>query len=190
VHPAISATGKEIPMTVDSYTGASHTEAPRLTIRPAKGFDAPAVAELRSLCSTGNPSTPAFMQSMRTWLQAEGEPRITLMAVAEDRPVGLISMLEHRGMPEPGAPWSRWGYIGHLFVRDGDRRQGVGGALIAETVEIADRRDYEKLLVSPGSMALPLFHRMGFLMMDELGPEGIVLLRPRPNPYARPAPTS
>jgi GNAT superfamily N-acetyltransferase len=173
-------------MTVDSYSGTSHSEPPTLTVRPAKGFDAPAVAELRCLCSTGRPPTQAFTTSMRTWLQAEGEPRITLMAMAGDRAIGLVSMLEHRGMPEPGAPWSRWGYIGHLFVRDDARREGVGGALIAETIAIADQRDYEKLMVSPGSMALALFHRMGFLMMDELGPEGIVLLRPRPTPYERP----
>jgi ribosomal protein S18 acetylase RimI-like enzyme len=169
-------------MTVlSSYAGAAHMEPPLLTIRPAKGIDGPAVAELRSLCSTGTPPSRAFTHSMRIWLEAEGEPRITLMAIAGGQAVGLISMLEHRGMPEPGAPYSRWGYIGHLFVKDQWRRQGVGTALTTETIAIADDRNYEKLLVSPSSMALALFHRMGFLMMDELGPEGILLLRPRPH---------
>jgi GNAT superfamily N-acetyltransferase len=163
-----------------SYPGTAHTDPPSLTIRPAKGIDAPAVAGLRSLCSTGARPSRAFADSMRTWLEAEGESRITLMATRGGQPVGLISMLEHRDMPEPGAAYSRWGYIGHLFVKYDERRQGVGTALVKETLSIADSRYYEKLLVSPNSMALSLFCRLGFLMTDELGPEGIVLLRPRP----------
>jgi GNAT superfamily N-acetyltransferase len=169
-------------MSVDTSPGS----APVLSIRPAKGFDAAAVAELRSLCSAGTEPSPAFTASMRVWLEAEGEPRITLLAETDGRAVGLISTLEHRGMPEPGAPWSRWGYIGHLFVRPQDRRQGIGVALIDEMIDLADHRDYEKLMVSPGSAALSLFHRRGFRMLDELGPEGIVLLRPRPDFYGRP----
>jgi GNAT superfamily N-acetyltransferase len=168
-------------MTVSSsYPAAAQMEPPVLTVRPAKGFDAPAVAELRSRCSSGVPSSRAFTDSVRIWLEAEGEHRITLLAAMGDRTVGLLSMLEHRGMPEPGAPYSRWGYIGHLFVREDERRHGVGTALISEIIAVADRRHYEKLLVSPNSSALSLFDRMGFLMMDQLGPEEIVLLRPRP----------
>jgi GNAT superfamily N-acetyltransferase len=168
-------------MTVfSSYPPADHTDLPLLTIRPAKGFDAPAVAELRSLCTRGVAPSRSFTDSVRIWLEAEGEARITLLARVGDRPIGLISMLEHRAMPEPGSPYARWGYIGHLFVADDQRRQGVGAALINETIAIADHRRYEKLLASPSSMALSMFCRLGFLMTDELGPEGIVLLRPAP----------
>jgi GNAT superfamily N-acetyltransferase len=151
---------------------------PDVTIRRVKGFDAPAIAELRALWSTGEPPTWLFTSSIRAWLETEGDPRITLMASADGRPIGMVSMLEYRGMPRPAARSSRWGYIDHLFVRDGERHQGVGTALINETIATADHRDYERLLVSPNGAALSLFHRLGFLILEELGPEGILLLRP------------
>ena len=164
---------------MSSYPAAA-PRPPELTIRRAKAIDAPAVAELRALWSTGEPPGSLFTASIRTWLEAEGEPRLTLMASADDRPIGVISMLEYRGMPIPHAQSTRWGCIDHLFVRDGERRQGVATALINETVAVADRRDYQKLLVSPSAMALSLFHGLGFVMLEELGPEGILLFRPRP----------
>jgi GNAT superfamily N-acetyltransferase len=166
-------------MTVSWYPGAA-PGAPELTIRPVKGVDAPSVAELRALaCSAPWPDT-AFNAAVRTWLEAEGEARITLVAAAGARPVGMISMHEQREMPRPGQGSQRWGYIDHLFVRADERRQGVGTALISETMAIADYRDYPKLLASPDPGTLSLFHRLGFLMTDELGPGGPALYRPRP----------
>lgn len=159
--------------------GAAH-EQPLLTIRQAKGIDGPTIAELRALWSTGAEPTRQFTGLMRTWLEAEGEPRIVLMAGIGDEPVGMISMLEYRGMPQPDGSQSRWGYLDHLFVRDSNRGQGVGRALIKETIEIADHRGYERMLVSPTSSALSLFDRLGFKMLDEFGPEGILLWRQRP----------
>lgn len=167
-------------MTVSSWYPGSAPMGRELKIRRVKGIDAPAVAELRARWSAGAPPDRGFVGSIRTWLEAEGEARITLMASVGSQPIGMISMLEYRGMPAPGAPSSRWGYVDHLFVRDDERRQGVGTALISETVAIADARDYPKLLVSPNAVALSLFHRLGFMLMDELGPEGILLFRPRP----------
>lgn len=167
-------------MNAMSMYPAAAPRAPELTIRRVKGIDAPAVAELRALWSAGEPPGSLFTSSIRAWLEADGESRITLMASADDRPIGMISMLECSGMPVPRARSSRWGYIDHLFVRDGERRQGVATALINETMDTADHREYQKLLVSPSAMAISLFHRLGFLMLEELGPEGILLFRPRP----------
>ena len=105
--------------------------APELTIRRVKGIDAPIVAELRALASGSHrPPDELFTMSMRAWLEAEGEARITLVA------------------------------------------------LIEEATAIADRRDYQRLLVSPNTAALPLFDRQGFLMLDEVGPQEILLVRP------------
>jgi GNAT superfamily N-acetyltransferase len=159
--------------------GAAHRE-PALTIRQAKGIDGPAIAELRALWTTGARPTRQFAGLMRTWLEVEGEPRITLMASARGEAIGMISLLEYRGMPEPVGSQSRWGYLDHLFVTEANRRQGVGTALIRETIAIADRRAYERMLVSPTAAALPLFDRLGFVMLDELGPEGIILWREHP----------
>lgn len=155
--------------------------APELTIRRVKGIDAPAVAELRAL-SSGSHRAPdrLFTLSVRAWLEAEGEARITLVASIQSRAIGMISLLECRGMPLPDARSSRWGHLDHLFVREDERRRGVGTALIEEATAIADRRDYQRLLVSPNSAALPLFDRLGFLLLDELGPRDIMLVRPSP----------
>lgn len=158
--------------------GVAYPE-PVITIRQAKGIDSSRLAELRALSSAGAP-TSQFAGQMRTWLEAEGEPRITLIASIHERPAGMISMLEYRGMPEPDGMQSRWGYLDHLFVREDARRRGVGTELIKETMSIADRRCYARMLVSPTSAALSLFHRLGFSMLDELGPEGILLWRQAP----------
>ena len=80
-------------------------------------------------------------------------------------------------MPVPGARSSRWGYLDHLFVTEAERGRGVGTALITETMAIADHRRYQRLLVAPNAAALSLFHRLGFAMLDEHGPDGIMLLR-------------
>ena len=164
--------------------GSQRQMEPVLAIRQVKGIDAPAIAELRALWSTGTQPASLFTGSIRAWLETEGEPRITLMAGAADQPIGMVSMLEYRGMPLPSARSSRWGYIDHLFVRDGRRRQGIGTALIKELLAIADRREYERLLVAPNAAALSLFDRLGFLMLEEVGPEGILLLRPRSDAVA------
>ena len=40
--------------------------------------------------------------------------------------------------------------------------------------------DCTKLLVAPNAMSLSLFNRLGLLTVDELGPEAILLFRPKP----------
>lgn len=159
--------------------GVAYPE-PVITIRQAKAMDSSRIAELRALSSAGVAPTRQFAELMRTWLEAEGEPRITLIASIHERPAGMISMLEYRGMPVPDGMQSRWGYLDHLFVREDVRCRGVGTELIRETMSIADRRSYARMLVSPTSSALSLFHRLGFSMLDELGPEGILLWRQKP----------
>jgi GNAT superfamily N-acetyltransferase len=149
-------------------------------IRRAKGIDAPAVAELRALSSDVTRPTELFTSSVRAWLETEGEARITLLAGAAGRPVGMVSMLEYRSMPLPSERTERWGYIDHLFVRDGHRHQGIATALVGELLVTADRREYPRLLVSPGAAALSLFDRLGFRVLEQLGPQGIMLLRPGP----------
>jgi GNAT superfamily N-acetyltransferase len=171
-------------MTVISSDPCAAHQEPVLTIRQAKGIDGPAIAELRALWSTGAAPTREFTGLMRTWLEAEGESRITLIASTRDDDVGMISLLEYRGMPEPGGSQSRWGYVGDLFVTEASRGHGVGTALIKETMAIADERAYERMLVSPTAAALPLFDRLGFVMLDELGPEGIILWRQNPTASA------
>ena len=54
----------------------------------------------------------------------------------------------------------------------------VAPPFIAQT--IADHRGYERMLTSPTAAALSLFDRLGFMMLDELGPQGILLWRQRP----------
>jgi GNAT superfamily N-acetyltransferase len=166
-------------MTVSWYPGAD-PGTPELTIRPVKGVDARAVAELCALASSAPWPDPASCASIRTWLEAEGEGRITLVASAGRRSVGMISMREHREMPRPAQESRRWGYVDHLFVRTDERRQGVGTALISEIMAIADSRNYPKLMASADPGTLSLFHRLGFLMTDELGPGGPALHRPQP----------
>jgi GNAT superfamily N-acetyltransferase len=171
-------------MSVLPWSSGSVPTGSALAIRQAKGIDAPAIAELRALSSDVTRPTELFASSVRIWLETEGEARITLLASGAGRPVGMVSMLEYRSMPLPSERTQRWGYIDHLFVRDGYRRQGIATALVGELLAIADRREYPRLLASPSAAALSLFDRLGFRVLEQLGPQGIMLLRPGPGATA------
>ncbi|MGH2861968.1 MAG: hypothetical protein ACRDLT_10765, partial [Solirubrobacteraceae bacterium] len=62
---------------ISPHRGAAQRE-PVLTIRQANGIDAPAISQLRALWSTADAPTRQFTALIRTWFEAEGEPRITL----------------------------------------------------------------------------------------------------------------
>jgi GNAT superfamily N-acetyltransferase len=157
------------------------TPAPSdLTIRVAGAADVPALAELRALWIAASEPEPGFVERMASWIATEGERRTTWLAVAAGRPVGMASLLEYRRMPKPGREDSRWGYVSNMFVRDDRRNHGIGSALLAEVITVAEERSYARLVLSPSTEALSFYRRAGFLVPGQSSDGDLLLMRPGP----------
>jgi GNAT superfamily N-acetyltransferase len=149
-----------------------------VVVRVAGADDAPAVATLRSLWSTGEPSDADFDREMAAWLALEGERRFVWLATVDGGPVGMATMLEYRRMPRPGRLDSRWGYVGNMFVREDARNRGIGSALLAAIVAAADVRGYARLVLSPSPRAVPFYERAGFVVPDAAAGGHRLMVRP------------
>jgi GNAT superfamily N-acetyltransferase len=154
------------------------SELSDLVIRATGEADVAAIAELRTLWTSDSEPDPDFAQRMRAWLAAEAERRTTWLAVAADRPLGMVSLFEYQRMPKPGRADSRWGYVGNLFVCEDSRNRGIGSALLAEVIATAEERSYARLVVSASSDALSLFHRAGFALPARTHDADVLLVRP------------
>jgi GNAT superfamily N-acetyltransferase len=149
-----------------------------VVVRVAGADDAPAVATLRSLWSTGAPGDAHFDREMAAWLALEGERRTVWLATVGGAPVGMATMLEYRRMPRPGRRDSRWGYIGNMFVREDARNRGIGSTLLATIVAAADERGYARLVLSPSARAVPFYERAGFVVPDAAAGDHRLMVRP------------
>lgn len=110
----------------------------------------------------------AYEHEFAAWYRAEGERRLTWVALADDEPVGMLSMLEYRRMPRPDRLHSRWGYVSNVFVLAAHRDGGIGRQLLDAVLAIARDREYARLVLSPSERARSLYGRVGFGPADEL----------------------
>jgi GNAT superfamily N-acetyltransferase len=149
-----------------------------VVIRVAGEADAATLGELRARWVADAEPEPGFRERMAAWMAAEGERRTTWLAVAVDRPVGMVSLFEYRRMPKPGREDSAWGYVGNLFVCEDSRNRGIGSALLAEVTAAAAERCYARLVVSPSTEALSLFGRAGFVVPGGTTNADVLLVRP------------
>jgi GNAT superfamily N-acetyltransferase len=136
-------------------------------IRVVSASDAAAVATLRAEWTAGTSDDPQFVLRVAAWLSSEAEHRTTWLAFDAEQPLGMISLVEYRRMPRPDQSDSRWGYVGHLFVREQHRNDGVGTQLLGTLIAAAQTRGYARLVLSPSVEAVPLFRKAGFVTADE-----------------------
>lgn len=138
--------------------------------------DVAAIARLRTEWSDGHGADASFDQRLADWLASEGDRRTIWLATVGTEPVGMVSLLEYRRMPRPGGPDSRWGYVGHMFVSEARRNQGIGTRLLAELIAAAEDRSYARLVLAPSARAVPFFQRAGFVAADDSSGE-LLLVR-------------
>jgi GNAT superfamily N-acetyltransferase len=98
-------------------------------IRRAEHADLAAIVRLRREWTQeqeGDRGDPTFDDRFAAWLARESSHRITWLAQADGRPVGMMNLAIFERMPRPGRAPSRWGYLGNAFVLAAYRNQGIG----------------------------------------------------------------
>jgi GNAT superfamily N-acetyltransferase len=150
-----------------------------LIVRIAGEGDLGVVTSLRIASAAGNEQGDhaGFERHVAEWLAGEGDRRTIWLAELAGESVGMATLFEYRRMPRPGRLDSRWGYVGHMFVREDHRNKGIGSALLNALIDAASERGYARLTVSPTDRSVPFYRRAGFLDADG-APGDLLLIRP------------
>ncbi|MGE5134654.1 MAG: GNAT family N-acetyltransferase [Gemmatimonadota bacterium] len=127
-------------------------------IRLASDDDLAAISWLRrewTLEQYGPPGDPGFEERFAAWFEQESSRRITWVAAAEGRLVGMMNLAVFERMPRPGRPPSRWGYLGNAFVLTAYRNQGIGRQLMDALLGYARENAFARVVLSPTERAIP-----------------------------------
>ena len=145
-----------------------------IVIRRADNADLSEIIGLRSEWTReqdGDVDEADFDERFAGWFVREAARRITWLAEAGGRAVGMMNLTVFERMPRPGRPPSRWGYLGNAFILPAYRNQGVGGKLIDTVLDYADNNGFVRVVLSPTELSIPFYERVGF------GPADALLLR-------------
>ena len=147
-------------------------------IRRAEEADLAGMAGLRrewTLEQGGEHGDPGFEERFAAWFERESSRRITWLAEADGRLVGMMNLTIFERMPRPGRVSSGWGYLGNAFVLAAYRNQGIGRQLIDAVLGHADENGFARLVLNPTERSIPFYQRAGF------GPAGALMLWTPPN---------
>lgn len=150
-----------------------------LIVRIAGEGDLGVVTSLRIASGAGDDRVDHadFERHVAEWLAGEGDRRTIWLAELAGEPVGMATLYEYRRMPRPGKIDTRWGYVGHMFVREEHRNEGIGSALLNALIDAASERGYARLTVSPTDRSVAFYRRAGFVDADGAASE-LLLIRP------------
>jgi GNAT superfamily N-acetyltransferase len=136
-----------------------------MVIRRARDADVPALATLRREWTHeqgGAWDDAGFAERFAAWFEQERARRVTWLAEADGRAVGMVNLTVFERMPQPGQPPSRWGYLANAFVLAAYRDRGIGGRLLDALLRYADEQDFARVVLNPSERAVPLYERAGF----------------------------
>ena len=142
-----------------------------IVIRRAEDADVPAIVALRSEWTQewgGAADDPGFAERFADWFERESPRRVTWLAEADGRAVGMMNLSVFDRMPRPGQAPSSWGYLANAFVLAAYRNRGIGGKLLAALLGYADANHFARVVLSPSQRAIPLYQRAGFAPADSL----------------------
>jgi GNAT superfamily N-acetyltransferase len=142
-----------------------------IVIRRAGDADVAALAALRSEWTRewgGTGDEADFGERFAAWFEAEAPRRVTWLAEADGRAVGMVNLAVFERMPQPGRAPSRWGYLANAFVLAAYRDRGIGGHLLAALLRYADDHDFARIVLNPSQRAIPFYERAGFRPAGEL----------------------
>ena len=154
-------------------------------VRSAASADIGVLADLRASWSAGAdvPASEGFVDMFGEWFETElGQRRfwIAERRSVDGRPtqaIGMVNLLLFDRMPSEGRPPGRWGYLANMFVREQERNEGVGAALVTAVMDFADERGFEKIVLNPTDRSRPFYARSGFSPAGD----GLFIRRPRPD---------
>jgi GNAT superfamily N-acetyltransferase len=148
-----------------------------VTVRIASREDAPVVAALRRAWTEENHGGPVeddgFEAVFAEWFAREHDQRVTWLAEADGRAVGMLNLLVFRRMPRPRSPEApggpdAWGYVANVYVEPAARDTGTGGALLDAATSHADEHGFARLVLSPSERSVPFYERAGFTTATSL----------------------
>jgi len=152
-----------------------------VTVRVATADDVPVIAGLRRAWTEENAGAPvedpSFDEVFAGWFAREAGQRVTWLAEADGRVVGMLNLLVFTRMPRPragDAPQhpTQWGYVANVYVVPGDRARGTGRGLLDAATAHADLHGFARLVLSPSERSVPFYERAGF------APATSLMLRP------------
>ncbi|WP_285038046.1 GNAT family N-acetyltransferase [Plantibacter sp. lyk4-40-MEA-4] len=140
---------------------------PEVEIRVATPADAAGLAELKLLMSP--PAAPLadweralFAHDLVSWIAVDPDSRVCLVAVVDDRVVGMAWLVVFSRAPNIGALRRLTGDVQSVFVRPEFRGRGIAGRLIDGLLDAARARDIGRVSVSANEDAAPVYLRAGF----------------------------
>jgi ribosomal protein S18 acetylase RimI-like enzyme len=132
-----------------------------ITIRTATEADAIVVVDLvQQLAESSPDDSPLDSNYVREYIKS-GKGRI-LIAEADGVAIGMASFFIRPNLYHAGNSC----FIDELVVADGHRRQGIGGALMAKLIEIAEAEHCAEITVcvdSDNDPAIKLYNRFGLV---------------------------
>jgi GNAT superfamily N-acetyltransferase len=143
--------------------------APR--VRKATLKDLPQVTSLRlqwgaSRGFTGD--TADFAGQLRAWWERQDDSRVFWLAYEDDLAIGMANLAVFERMPLVGVPNGRWGYLGNVWVNPAQRRRGVATALMTAAIDWCRAGSFQRIVLNPSEMSVPLYLGLGFRPADEL----------------------
>jgi GNAT superfamily N-acetyltransferase len=136
-----------------------------IVIRRAGDVDVAALAALRQDWTRewgGRADDAGFSDRFAEWFEQETARRVTWVAEADGRAVGMVNLTVFERMPQPGRAASRWGYLANAFVLPAYRDRGIGGRLLDALLTYTDAHEFARVVLNPSTRAIPLYLRAGF----------------------------
>jgi len=140
-------------------------------IRRAGDTDLASITQLRREWTReqdGDQLDDGFDARLAAWFSRESARRITWLAEAAGRPVGMMNLAIFERMPRPGHAPSRWGYLGNAFIVAAYRNRGIGTQLLSTVLRYADENDLARVVLSPSDRSVAFYQRAGFGRADSL----------------------
>jgi GNAT superfamily N-acetyltransferase len=138
-----------------------------LSVRIASDVDVTALATLRRAWNEENLGGPIhdphFNAAFSSWWKQERATRTFFLAEVDGLAIGMANVKRFRRMPTAGRPSSHWGYVGNVFIREGDRNGGHGEALMHHIVTWALSEEFAHLRLAPSILSRRFYARLGFL---------------------------
>jgi GNAT superfamily N-acetyltransferase len=142
-----------------------------LVIRRAGDADLAAIIELRREWTReqdGDQLDAGFDERLAAWFERESARRITWLAQAHGRAVGMMNLAIFERMPRPGHAPSHWGYLANAFILEAYRNQGTGTQLLSAVLRYADENMLARVVLSPSLRSVSFYERAGFGPADSL----------------------